>query len=416
MNTTFDNDDERNDLVEKACAHLHNKNYPAAERLLRQALAHHPGNCPALNALVVLYESTGRHSQALGALRLAMALHPTDPNAYYNLASLLHQDGRSEESLVILEQLFTKAEPRSPGSVAAYSQAITLCEYVQDALATKNHPAACEAVAVFRRSVESLTGYPVVVVLEDLPRTTGSITEPALCSGRSRHLIRCNRSFPDTMQQHFIARGLMHIDIDSRARSAGKATIFTSTDQTIRFMFGLFQPQLNRLKAQGRGGEPMHRAALERAHSLLLNLFSGPIDLSVETRLRHGMPALAAAQFLAMSRLLRQAPDPSRTLNEEELTPRSLVCAGLALNCVRAQLHDLLFRGATGFALAYTDTEVFPLASRLWDHWQSTLSSNALGDEYRLVDDFANILGLRQGYEWRTHLPSDPTPPGMRPE
>src|ERR1035441_6123177 len=94
----------------------------------------------------------------------------------------------------------------------------------------------------------------------------------------------------------------------------------------------------------------------------------------------------------------------------------SLVCAGLALNCVRAQLHDLLFRGATGFALAYTDTEVFPLASRLWDHWQSTLSSNALGDEYRLVDDFANILGLRQGYEWRTHLPSDPTPPGMRPE
>ena len=158
MKTTFYDDDERNVLVEKACAHLHNKNYPAAERLLRQALAHHPGNCPALNALVVLYESTGRHSQALEALRLAMALHPTDPNAYYNLASLLHQDGRSEESLVILEQLFTKAEPRSPGSVAAYSHAITLCEYVQDALATKNHPAACEAVAVFRRSVESLTG------------------------------------------------------------------------------------------------------------------------------------------------------------------------------------------------------------------------------------------------------------------
>jgi len=412
MNTTFDNNDDQHDPVDQACLHVQNKNYPAAERILRQVLAADPKNCPALNALGVLYKYTGRHSQALEALRLAMAIHPTDPNAYYNLASLLHQGGRSEESLPILEQLFAKAEPCSPSSVTIYSHAITLCERVHDALATKNHPATSEAVESFRRSVESLTGYPVVVASEDLPPATGSVTETALRCGQAQHLIRCNRSFPDTLRQHFIARGLMQIELEWRAHSAGKAVTFTIQERGLRFLVQpLLGQQLPRLKAHVHVEESTRSAALERARGILVNLFTCPTDLIVETTLRQRIPILGSAQFLATGGLLRQAPDPKQVLSKEDIMPKPFLYIDLALNCVRAKLHDLLFRDTTGFALAYADTAAAYDASQLWELWRASASSLADGDEYRLVDDFGILLGINPAYQ-RTNLPMGPLPPG----
>ena len=80
--------------------------------------------------------------------------------------------------------------------------------------------------------------------------------------------------------------------------------------------------------------------------------------------------------------------------------PRALVRAGLALNCVKAILHDSLFPSTSRFHLAYTQTEIYPLAKRVWDCWQAAAPSFGPGDEHRLVDAFADVLGLRGCYEW----------------
>ena len=411
MNTTFDNDDDQTNLLDQANVRLQNKDYRAAKRLLRRALAADPQSCTALNTLVALFELTGRHWLAIATLGHIIKIHPTDPNAYYNLAHFLHQDGKPEDALATLERLFTKTRSTGPVSIKILACAFLLCQEVQRTLAAKNHPAACQAVEEFRRSVEALTGYPVVLALEELPPATGSVTETALRCGQAQHLIRCNRSFPDTLRQHFIARGLMQIELESRALRAGKAATFTIAERGLRFLLDpLLGQQLPRLKAHVHIEEPIRCAALERARRILNNLFSCPTDLVVESTLRHRMPALAAAQFLATGQLLRQEPDSEQVLKQEKIMPEPFLCMDLALNCVRAKLHDLIFRGTTRFALAYNDTAAAYDASQLWEHWRASASSLADGDEYRLVDDFGLILGLNAAYQ-RNNFPMRTLPP-----
>jgi len=78
-----------------------------------------------------------------------------------------------------------------------------------------------------------------------------------------------------------------------------------------------------------------------------------------------------------------------------------LVDASLALNGAYALFLEDLFHGAAEFAASYRREESFGLSQKLWQHWQSRASQLAPGDEYDLVDDFADMTGLRGWYEWQ---------------
>jgi hypothetical protein len=71
------------------------------------------------------------------------------------------------------------------------------------------------------------------------------------------------------------------------------------------------------------------------------------------------------------------------------------------MNGAYSLLLDDLFEGASAFAAPYSGLENFDMAKRLYRHW--TNRTAALGDEteYVLVDEFADMLGLRDWYEWR---------------
>jgi hypothetical protein len=137
------------------------------------------------------------------------------------------------------------------------------------------------------------------------------------------------------------------------------------------------------------------------ANSLLTLLHNCPVDLVVELWLSRHYPCLSAIQFLALHRVHQSDVRPGDHLGPNSLRPRGLEACGLALDCVRALLHDEICAPATDFAAAYRDTEAFHLALRLWQHWKAVSPSLGPGDEFRLVDAFADILGLRQAYESR---------------
>ena len=62
---------------------------------------------------------------------------------------------------------------------------------------------------------------------------------------------------------------------------------------------------------------------------------------------------------------------------------------------------DSLFGGATDLAANYRNRDGFELSQKLWAHWQARFPALKPGDEYALVDEFAELLGLRGAYEWR---------------
>ena len=75
--------------------------------------------------------------------------------------------------------------------------------------------------------------------------------------------------------------------------------------------------------------------------------------------------------------------------------------ASLALNGAYALFLDDLFCGASEMSTPYRREETFGLSQKLWQHWQDRSKSLGPGDEYRLVDEFADMVGLRDWYEWR---------------
>ncbi len=87
----------------------------AAERLLRQALAHDLYFGPAHNNLGVVFLKRGLRYEAAGEFEWAQKLMPGHPDPRVNLALLLDQVGRTEEALAS----YSAALEGSPGYLPA---------------------------------------------------------------------------------------------------------------------------------------------------------------------------------------------------------------------------------------------------------------------------------------------------------
>ena len=84
-----------------------------------------------------------------------------------------------------------------------------------------------------------------------------------------------------------------------------------------------------------------------------------------------------------------------------KFTPRKILLASLTLNGAYALFLEDLFHGAEEFAASYRREETFAQSKKIWQHWQSRLGQMGAGDEYAMVDEFAEMAGLRGWYEWQ---------------
>jgi hypothetical protein len=76
-----------------------------------------------------------------------------------------------------------------------------------------------------------------------------------------------------------------------------------------------------------------------------------------------------------------------------------------------APFLDQLFEGGTDYVNRCRNLDGFDLSQKLWQHWRSRSASIGPGDEFDLVDDSAEIIGLASCYEWS----KDPFMPGATP-
>jgi hypothetical protein len=121
----------------------------------------------------------------------------------------------------------------------------------------------------------------------------------------------------------------------------------------------------------------------------------------IETRLRERMPELSAVQFVALRMGAQEALESQSNPKILEVTPKLVLRAGMALNGAYALFLDNLYHGATAYASAYQRSESFAVSQRLFQHWQAKFPQLGPGDENTLVDEFADLVGLRGWYEWK---------------
>lgn len=130
-------------------------------------------------------------------------------------------------------------------------------------------------------------------------------------------------------------------------------------------------------------------------------LFNCPLDMLIERHLRDTFKPLQSAQFLSVQLMANEAWQTNSNPEIRQLTPRKIFLASFTLNGAYGLFLDDLFHGASIFAPPYRSAETFGLSQRLYQHWQERAQNLGPGDEYGLVDEFADMTGLRDWYEWR---------------
>jgi hypothetical protein len=130
-------------------------------------------------------------------------------------------------------------------------------------------------------------------------------------------------------------------------------------------------------------------------------VFNCPLDVIIEHYLRKHVPSLKHAQFVSLGKMAVDAANSTMHPEVRKMTPRKILDATTALNGCYAILLDEFNEGATKFTAVYQKLEPFALSKKLAGHWRSRSPQLGPGDEYNLVDEFADMLGLCGWYEWK---------------
>ncbi len=115
-----------------------------------------------------------------------------------------------------------------------------------------------------------------------------------------------------------------------------------------------------------------------------------PLDMLIESRLRHRLPVLRPAQFLSVSALAQKAMETATHPEVVKITPRRIMRANLTLGGAYALFLEELFEGAALPAAPYRKMEGVDTSKRLFQHWKQRAPNLKPGDEYDLVDEFAD--------------------------
>jgi hypothetical protein len=375
--------------------------FETAEKFYKRALDIKPNDAWALNGLGALKMERGEPQEALKCFDAAIAAQPKFANAHYAKAVILQSQGDLPSAVATLKTLFHEAELQDARSVPVFEGARQLIVEVENQLAIKTQPDVFKDVENYRAEVETLSGFPVRVFAEDTPDGTTGVAQIAWKHGREYHVIKHTPSAPPHVALHLIAHELTHIRLESLARRESKNKFFALTAATRETAIRSIASDISRLEKDGYPHESIEQVILQLVEGMCRFLFNCSLDVIIEHYLRERIPDLRHAQFVSLGKMAVEAAKSTMNPEVRKLTPRKILEATTALNGAYAILLDEFNERATNFTAVYQKHDTFVLSKKLAGHWRTRQRQLGPGDEYNLVDEFADMLGLRGWYEWK---------------
>jgi Flp pilus assembly protein TadD len=396
-------------LVALANIAFKEEDYVTAEIYAQKAVATDPQNAAALNSLGAVLVHNRRQDEALRLLRAALASDPELPTPYRSLAYLPHERGRHAEAEATLRAMFATARKQDIRDEPVFERARTFYRRVQESLAESQATEASRKVEEFRVAVETHTGCPIRVVEERSGEGPVAQVQFSWQHQRDHHLVRHQADYPATLMTHLLAHEFMHVRLGYDAHQAGRCRFFSLSPADREVALTAFETPLKRLVDEGFPLPWLADCVGRAVANLFGALYNYPLDLVVEQGLREELPVLAPAQFLGLTAPLSQEEQRDDFQIVSALMPRRFLRAYVGLRGVQLLFVDSICQGATNHAARFRNRDGFDLARKLWQHWQGRARALQPGDEYDLVDEFADLAGLQGSYTW---LP-DPgsTPP-----
>ncbi len=372
------------------------------EKFIRKALEIKPNDAWALNSLAAGFQKKGQTREAIDYFDRAIRANSEFANAYYGKALTLAEDGQSQAANDTLTQLFAEAKMQDARSQPVFDGARELYVTVQRKLAVEHHSDAFKCVQDYKAKMEKLSGFPVRVEETDFEDMLGATIQMAWKHGRDYHVIKTRRGYDPELLAHLEAHELTHLKLESEARQKGKNLFFATSARSREAGIRSIAGDIRKLEKEGYSEESITKMTLSIVAGLTGFLFNCPLDMTIERYIRKTFPSLQPAQFLSLRGMALETAQTNTNPKIRQVTPRKIMQASLALNGAYSLFLDNLFAGASTFSALYRRFETFALSQKLFNRWAEQVDKLKPGDEYKLVDEFAEMTGLRAWYEWKT--------------
>ncbi len=371
------------------------------EKFLRKALEIAPNDAWALNSLAAVCHERGKAEDAIKLFEQAIVANPEFANAYYGEAIVHNSSHKPDAAVETLNRMFARAKMQDARTKPVYDGARQLFAKLQGDLAERDQSEAFKLVQNYKAQMESMSGYPIRVQEEDFESKIGATIQMAWKHQRDFHLVKIRADYPPPLVSHLECHELTHLKLESEARKAGRNLFFATTATTREIAIRSVAGDLRKWEKAGYPEQKIAEITRTLIGGLCGFLFNCPLDMFIERHIRDTFTPLKPAQFLSVRKLALEAWQTTINPEVRRLTPRKIFQANLALNGAYGLFLDDLFHGASEFAAPYRSLENFAFSQKLWKHWQERTKNLGPGDEYRLVDEFADMVGLRDWYEWR---------------
>jgi len=373
----------------------------SAERFYRAAYELNPDDVYLLNSYAALKARQGHFDDARHLFQSAIDKDPDSPNPRYGLALLNHRQGHSEQALSALQRLFERPHSRDRRSEPVYEQARALYVQVNRIVAEDNHAEMLARLEDVFEDYAAETSYPIELQQDDslkLPATT----KLAWVYERAHHVIKYSPTAPPAILPHLIAHEFEHIRLAYEAREAGRGKVFVSTDQITQNVLNSSSRSQRELRRRGIGDDAIADFMHQITTGLTSQLLNAPLDMVIEHRVYHRHPYLRPNQVVSLHATQLENVQALTSETLPDTVPPRIYHSNVAMNCAYALFTDHLLNGATAYADPYRKSHIFPIGRQLFQAWQEAMAHFEPGDEYDLVDQFAEILDLEDWYEWRS--------------
>lgn len=379
----------------------HDHDFTTAARFFRRALELKPGDPYALNGLAAASSELGEPAEALRFFNEAIASNPEFANAWLGKAMLLQKQDQPDTAIEVLDEMFRRAEAMDARSVPVFAEARRVYFAAQRQSAESLHSDVFKELETYKAEIAALTGYPVKVETDTLSGQLSGVAQMAWKRRRDHHLVQLSELLPPSDRQHVEAHELTHIRLEGLARRVTKNKWFITTAASRELAIRSLASDVQKLERKGYPEDSITRVVLDLVSGLSGAIFNTPLDMLIETYLHREMPSLRHAQIVSLARLAQEALAATTHPEIRKLTPPKILRATVALNGAAALFLDEFSGGATEFWPQYQRLDGANFSLRLIQLWKDRSDTLGAGDEYDLVDSFAELLGLRGWFEWK---------------
>lgn len=210
------------------------------------------------------------------------------------------------------------------------------------------------------------------------------------------HLVFYNDEFPAV--EHLIMHELVHLDFILQARKSETNKLFISTQEHKNQFRKAIRETLLNLEKQGIKPESIENFSNGLFDGINSQVFNAPIDLFIEDFLLREFPQLNPFQFLSLLKLNQDGLNAVTNKQAVEISPKSILSSSKILNLVNSLQIKELF-GLDFLSEYKASNSEIKIASDFFDEFKEYRKDRKPGEEYELVQNWSNDLGLNQNFE-----------------